>query len=150
MHWCRVSPFLRPDRAPAHSRSRSSSTSSTPSPGLRSSHRHGDASHRDAAAPCNAPRRRVDLGPVHSSTADTPRLLLPIRLALAALLAVGLGSASAAASDATGEDCINSTCSGVTSCAKLKRACSYGGGTFVAKTRDKNGDTTSGTCQICY
>lgn len=80
-----------------------------------------------------------------------PALLLhPIHVALAALIAVGLGSASAAASGSTGEDCINSSCSGVTSCAKLKRACSYGGGTFVAIARDKNGDTTSGTCQICY
>lgn len=66
------------------------------------------------------------------------------------LLGAGLGVISTSSAQAAGGDCIEATCSGVKSCAKLKRACDYGSGTFVAKTRNQDGKVTSGTCSVCY
>ena len=67
---------------------------------------------------------------------------------LGVALAFGLGSLSASAAGA--EDCIEATCGGVKSCKKLKRACSYGGGTLKAKTRNDSGEVTAASCKVCY
>lgn len=104
---------------------------------------------RNFDAARNDPRGLDDLGCSMSKKPSRSRSLFILSLA-SPLVAAVVGLMSPSSACAEDKDCIEASCSGPKSCAKLKRACSYGGGSFVIKKRNQKGETTGGSCTICY
>ncbi|MCA9695066.1 MAG: hypothetical protein R3A51_06865 [Nannocystaceae bacterium] len=72
-------------------------------------------------------------------------MVLATGFLLAFILGFNAGPASASAGD-----CIHATCSGITSCKKLKRGCDLVSDSFTATRSDSDGTVRGGVCNACF